>query len=184
MREGKRLILLYFKSNFIIIALIFTLFLTNSCDFAPRKYAEIIRMNADLYGIEAALIFAICETESHFNTQAESPKGALGIMQIMPKTGEWIASQMGITEYKNSDLFDAELNIRFGSWYLSYLMSRFDESWQIVAAYNAGEGTVKGWIDSGIDEIDDIPISETVFYVRRVQRARSRYRRKKYAAFD
>ena len=184
MRQGKSLILFYFKSTFIIITLIFTLFLSNSCDFGPKKYEEIIKVNAREYSLEPAIIFAVAEVESHFNPQAKSKKGAIGIMQIMPETGAWIATSLGIEGYQDSDLQDAEINIRFGTWYLSYLLSRFEESWQGLAAYNAGEGKVRGWIEEGVDSIDMIPLSETLSYVKKVEAAISRYRRKKYAAFD
>ena len=184
MRQGKSLILFYFKSTFIIITLILTLFLSNSCDFGPKKYAEIIKVNAREYSLEPAIIFAVCESESHFTPRATSSKGALGIMQIMPETGAWIATSLGIEGYQDSDLLNAEINIRFGCWYLSYLLSRFDERWQGIAAYNAGEGTVRSWLVAGIDKMDLIPITETAAYVKNVENAISRYRRKKYAAFD
>ena len=105
-------------------------------------------------------------------------------MQIMPDTGEWVASVLEVEGFRESDLQDAEINIRFGTWYLSYLLSRFEERWQGLAAYNAGEGKVRGWIEEGIDSIDMIPLSETLSYVKKVEAAISRYRRKKYAAFD
>ena len=184
MSESKNPILFDFKSTFIIITLISALILSNSCNFAPKKYADTIRTYAGEYCLDPALIFSICEVESHFNPQAVSEKGAIGIMQIMPQTGEWIASSLGIKGFQKDDLLKAKINIRFGCWYLSYLMTCFSEYWQWIAAYNAGEGTVRGWLDAGIDKADLIPISETASYVKSVENAISRYHRKKYAAFD
>ena len=129
------------------------------------------------------MVFAVAEVESHFNPQAVSAVGAIGIMQIMPSTGEWIASVLCVPDYNVDDLFDPELNLRFGTFYLSYLFSVFSEEWQIIASYNAGEGVVRGWIDENVT-FDSIPYHETLDYVRKVKRALSRYRRKKYAAFD
>ena len=149
------------------------LFCTFSCCFSSKRYAKSICEYAAEYGVLPALVFAICETESHFDPRAVSPVGAVGLMQIMPSTGEWIASRLGI-DYESDMLFDPLLNLRFGTFYLSYLSASFSEKWQVVAAYNAGEGVVRGWIEEGITETT-IPYRETFVYVRRVNRVLARY---------
>ena len=104
-------------------------------------------------------------------------------MQIMPKTGEWIAELLGVSEFQKEDLFDPDLNIRFGCCYLAYLSDLFSEEWQIVASYNAGEGQVKEWVAEGISQ-DTIPFAETKGYCRKVFKAKAYYKHKKFVGFD
>ena len=120
----------------------------------------------------------MCETESHFNSRAKSSAGAVGIMQIMPDTAKWIALSIGIADFDTDDLYDPNVNIRFGVWYLSYLYSVFAESWQVFAAYNAGETVVKDWVKQGISKKEDIPYAETASYVEKIERSIGRYRKK------
>ncbi|HAE88850.1 MAG TPA: lytic transglycosylase [Clostridiales bacterium] len=136
------------------------------------------------YGVKSSVVFAVAEVESHFNPKAKSKVGAIGIMQLMPKTASWIAQNLSIEEFKEEDLYDAQTNIRFGVWYLSYLYIVFEEDWQVFAAYNAGEGAVKDWIEDKNFKKEDIPYSETAFYVKKVERAVKRYAKKNFAAFD
>ena len=184
MPNRKSVILFYFKAIIVIIVAIFSVIPIYSCDIGARKYADIIQRYSREYEVDPELVFAVIETESHYNPRAVSPVGALGIMQIMPQTGSWIATCLSIENYNEELLFDPEVNIRFGTWYLSYLTSVFDENWQIVCAYNAGEGCVKRWIeDEGVTR-ESIPIAETAEYLAKVERAQSYYRRKKYASFN
>ena len=172
----------YFKTIFIIIILIFALF---SCDIGARRFADSINLSAREFSVKPELLFAVAETESHFNATAKSKAGAIGLMQIMPKTGEWIADLLSIKNYSESDLYDPKINIRFASYYLAYLSSVFSEEWQVIAAYNAGEGAVKEWIEGkGVLSPEEIPYLETKEYVKRVKRAIRYYKDKKFVAFD
>ena len=173
----------YFKTTFIIITLIIAIFCCFACDSWARRYAESIRESAVIYGLDPGLLFAIADVESGFDPNAVSSAGAIGIMQIMPKTGEWIATCLLIENYSNDLLLDPSLNICFGAFYLSYLFDRFDEVWQVVAAYNAGEGIVKEWVKSGLS-CEEIPYLETNRYVQRVEKAFRYYQGKKFVAFD
>ena len=148
-----------------------------------RKYADLIREYAAINSLDPAMVFAIVSVESHFNERARSTKGAIGLMQLMPKTAGWIAECLQVSKYNTDDLFDPRCNIAFGTFYLRYLFDRFPEDWQAFAAYNAGEGVVSAWLKEGIDE-KEIPYSETRNYVKKVQRAICYYRGKKYVAFD
>ena len=103
-------------------------------------------------------------------------------MQILPSTGEWIAEKLGVKDYRDDSLYDPELNIWFGVYYLSYLYGRFSSDTWVFAAYNAGEGNVSEWISAGL-EAEDIPFSETRSYVKKVRRAAQRYRNKKMLSF-
>ena len=105
-------------------------------------------------------------------------------MQIMSETGRWIAECLSVCDYSEEDLFDPALNIRFGAFYLSRLLLSFDARWLSLAAYNAGEGKVRDWIDGGIDSLESIPYKETRIYVRRVERAINYYKDKKFVCFN
>ena len=88
------------------------------------------------------MIFA----ESHFRDQT-SHAGAKGLMQLMPDTADFIAQKSGGTAFEQQDLATPQVNIAYGSWYLRYLLDRYDGSEPLaLAAYNAGHGTVDGWL--------------------------------------
>jgi soluble lytic murein transglycosylase-like protein len=124
-------------------------------------YASEIASASMAWGVESALIRAVIHAESAFNPNAVSPKGAQGLMQLMPQT----ASRFGVT-----DSFDPEQNINGGTRYLAWLLTRFDGNERLaVAAYNAGEGAV--------DRHEGVPpYQETRSYVDRVERLVGVYR--------
>lgn len=128
-------------------------------------YRKIVLENSDNYSVEPELIYAIMSSESSFNEKAVSGAGAVGLMQVMPSTAEWIVG----SPVSSLDLYDPKLNIKAGVMYLAYLESQFSESWQVLAAYNAGETKVKEWLEAGIGK-NDIPYSETKNYIIRVER--------------
>lgn len=117
------------------------------------------------YGVDESLIFAVIKAESNFNKRAVSPKGARGLMQIMPSTALFAAENMGIEEIMPDD---AGQNISMGAWYLAYLAEKFGDERAVIAAYNAGENTVSGWLARGAMP-DDIPYAETKNYVGKVE---------------
>lgn len=127
-------------------------------------------------------MISVMKTESKFSPQARSAKGALGLMQMMPDTGAWVADQLDISDYKTSRLLDADLNIRFGVWYLASLNREFKGNEVLMlAAYNAGRGNVKEWAQQyrwteEFHQIEQIPFQETREYVRKVLRDREQYR--------
>lgn len=137
----------------------------------PLQYQEIVEKYADEYGVPAPIVFAVIKTESSFIQDAVSSAGAIGLMQIMPQTFEWLQTKTGETLDINS-LYIADVNIRYGTFYLSWLKERFG-SWKTAwAAYNAGIGRVKSWLDdakySDGGELHNIPFGETKAYVERV----------------
>ena len=184
MQNNKKPLLFYFKSNFIIITIFFIIFSIYSCDQPVKRYIKIIHEYSADFGVKPTLVFAIADIESHFNARAKSDAGAIGIMQIMPETGKWIATRIGINDFSDNSLYDAKINLKIGIWYLSYLLSKFDEEWQAIAAYNAGEGRVQTWITTQSLSRDNIPFPETKAYVAKVEKAIVRYSKKKYAAFN
>ncbi len=140
----------------------------------PIHFKETVYHYSEVNKIDPLLVSAIIRVESKFNPQALSQKGAIGLMQIMPSTGEWAAEQMGIQEFESSLLHDPEMNIRIGTWYISSLQKEFEgDMFLVIAAYNGGRGKVKQWLeqeiwDGGEETISNIPFPETRQFVRKV----------------
>lgn len=103
-----------------------------------RKLAAAIVREATASGLDPLLLVALIRCESSFDLQARSPAGALGLMQVMPETGKWVASQRGIRLRKATHLYDSELNLEIGSAYLASLLRRFGNLETALLAYNAG----------------------------------------------
>lgn len=146
----------------------------------PLGYRDVIEQNAELYDVDPYLVMAVINTESGFDKNALSHKGARGLMQVLPDTSIWIAEQIGLPYQDADELCTPVNNIRIGTWYLAYLSDKYENVNQVLAAYNAGEGHVDQWLEEGI-EIDDkhyeeIPFSETVHYIRKINSQRKTYR--------
>ncbi len=145
----------------------FSVFKVSSRPVAGRNlyrnvYNEMIGEASSSHGLPQSLIKAVIHAESAFNPKAISPKGARGLMQIMPQTG----AELGLTNF-----FDPLENIRAGSKYLAFLLEKFNGNLVLaVAAYNAGPGAVEEY--KGIP-----PYAETRSYVRRVLDLKRRYER-------
>ena len=112
----------------------------------PLDYGDIVRAHAAENRLDSALVAAVIYEESRFRPHARSKVGAMGLMQIQPVTGETIARRTGGTSFRVSDLYDPEINIRYGSWYLRELIDKYGDERLALAAYNAGETTVDGWL--------------------------------------
>ena len=133
----------------------------------PLKYAENVKNNAARYNLDESLVFAVIKAESGFDKDKVSSKGAVGLMQIMPETAEYVSKEF--FSGRKFDLTNPGDNIELGCFYLAYLAEKFDNRTEILAAYNAGEGNVKMWLSEhdGRLSADDIPFPETKKYVRR-----------------
>ena len=145
----------------------------------PLKYKEVIYKYADYYDLERALIFSVVKTESSFDETAKSKAGALGLMQITPDTGKYIAGKLGVESY---DLLDVETNINFGCFYIKYLYIRFKNIDTAMIAYNAGEGNVALWLinpEYSLDgkTIKDVPFPETAGYIKKIRENFSKYKK-------
>lgn len=142
--------------------------------FYPYPYENIVDKYAKQYNMDASLAAGIILTESGFAPKAKSHRGAIGLMQIMPETGEWIARSINDKNYSTAKLYDPETNIHYGMWYLSFLMKEFNNNEILVAAaYNAGHGQIEEWRriykwDSSFNDYDKIPFKETRDYVHKV----------------
>jgi soluble lytic murein transglycosylase len=140
----------------------------------PLDYVKPITVHADMNGIDPFLVAAIIRVESGYRHDARSSKGARGLMQIMPETGEWAARQLRIDGYSEDLLMEPDTNIMIGAWYYRYLLEAFnDEAVIALAAYNGGPSNVERWLSNGTwsgrtEDIGDIPYPETARYVQRV----------------
>ncbi|HHV62453.1 MAG TPA: lytic transglycosylase domain-containing protein [Firmicutes bacterium] len=149
----------------------------------PVHYRDLVLKYAAENNIDPILLAAVIRTESHFCPSARSRRGALGLMQIMPETGRWVACELGMRDFNDNMLYDPETNIRIGSWYLASLAKEFGGDVTVVlAAYNAGRGNVRGWLEGNrwtgrLEHLDSVPFPETRTYVRRVLHVYKWYRR-------
>lgn len=131
--------------------------------------------------VDPFLIAAIIKNESNFNHKAVSKVGAVGLMQIMTDTGRWIAEQMGLEGYKDTDLYQTRTNIRMGCWYLGELDHEFKHNLALVMiAYNAGRGQTRAWMqqygwDDNFNDLKAIPFPDTREYVAKVLQDRDKY---------
>jgi soluble lytic murein transglycosylase len=139
----------------------------------PLHYSEYVRAHAQENKLDPALLAAVIYQESKFDAGAKSKSGAIGLMQLTPATARGIAIRTGGSQFHTSDLYDAEINIRYGSWYLANLLHKYGSERLALAAYNAGQGNVDAWRAKGVA----IQFPETVAYVDRVERLQRVYRR-------
>ena len=145
----------------------------------PVKYkTEVVKASVE-FGLDEFLIFSMIKTESGFNEKAVSDKGAIGLMQITEKTGEYIAEKLGVEDY---DLKNAEDNIYFGCYYVKYLITRFKDLNVALCAYNAGEGNVSLWLlderySSDGETLKEVPFKETKEYVDRINKTLIKYKK-------
>ncbi len=141
--------------------------------FYPLAYWDSVETICQKYGIDPFLILSVMREESMFNPNAKSIAGAVGLMQLIPKTALWLDSNLQLGIKNTSQIFEIKNNISLGTYYLSILMKEFGSNAYVIAAYNAGEERVRKWSQKGnyksIDEfIEDIPYYETRNYVKKV----------------
>ena len=139
----------------------------------PLEYEPVVRGHARNYRLEPALLAAVIYEESRFRADARSPSGAIGLMQLMPDTARGIALRTGGSRFRLADLYDPEINVRYGAWYLRHLLDKYGDLPTALAAYNAGQRTVDEWRRIG----RGIAFRETRGYVRAVLETREVYAR-------
>ena len=139
----------------------------------PLRYEELITGHAENYRLEPQLLAAVIYQESKFDADARSASGAVGLMQLLPETGQGIADRTGGEEWRPEDLLNPELNIRYGSWYLRHLLDKYGDEELALAAYNAGQANVDRWRERGVG----IQFPETQHYVERIAELKRMYAR-------
>lgn len=147
----------------------------------PVAYTEWIAQYANEFELDPYLVQSVMRCESSNDPAVVSDAGAIGLMQIMPDTGTWIAHKLDLdATYTVDQLYDPETSIRFGCWYLNFLQGRFDKDvMEMVAAYNAGHGSVEDWLAdprfSANGKLTSIPFEQTARYYEKVMTAYEKY---------
>jgi soluble lytic murein transglycosylase len=137
----------------------------------PLSYEQIIRGHARNYDLDPALLAAVIYRESKFDAGARSSSGAIGLMQLLPETAKGIALHTGGSRFMVSDLYNPEINVRYGAFYLRRLLTKYDDTRLALAAYNAGQANVDDWRANG----EGIVFPETREYVDSVLETRDVY---------
>lgn len=147
----------------------------------PNQYDAYVQQYSKEYNLDENLVYAVIKAESNFNPDAESRVGAMGLMQIMPETFEWLQNYAdGYVQYDTLSLFEPEINIKYGCIFLQFLLERYSSESTAVAAYNAGFGAVDRWLLDSEYSTDGetlyyIPYPETSAYVEKVENAKYYY---------
>lgn len=163
----KKIIALIIVAALLLVAAIFI------CEIISfKKYSKSAEKYACIYGVEKELVLAVIKTESSFNENALSKKGAVGLMQLLPSTADYIAKRVGYNGVIN--LYDKDVNVNLGTAYLKYLLDKFGNVKYALMAYNAGEGRVNKWLKEGL--VEPVPYKETDLYVKKVLKWRKIYK--------
>lgn len=149
----------------------------------PMKYTSSVSAYSGEFEVPEMLVYAVIKTESSYNENAESNVGARGLMQIMEETFDWIKFRLGDDDSVTfDDMYNAETNIRYGTYLLGYLLNYFEGETDVaMAAYHAGVGNVTSWLEDNEYSDDgktlkEIPISDTAHYVDKINNALAIYK--------
>ncbi len=145
----------------------------------PRGYAPMIEEQSAKAGVDTMLLYAVVRCESGFDPEAVSSVGARGLMQLTEDTFDWVCWRLG-EERSYDEAFDPEINLRFGTYLLAYLLDRFQDEATALAAYHAGSGIVGQWLlderySSDQKTLHTIPYEDTARYVPRVLKTKEIY---------
>lgn len=140
----------------------------------PVDYIQYVERYSNEYNVPEYIILAVINVESEFNKDAISSAGAIGLMQMLPDTFTWLSSFEHLNENLTvNDIYDPEVSIRYGTYYLRYLFEKFHNWDTVFAAYNGGEGNVAKWLNdpaysNGDGTLKSIPFPETARYVQKI----------------
>lgn len=147
----------------------------------PRAFEQEVTTFSKEYNVDPLLIWAVMRTESTYRADVLSHSGAIGLMQIMPATGQDIAGRLKVT-VTDEDLKKPEVNVRFGAYYIGAMIRQFEGDWdRALAAYNGGPGNVRKWSrDPFVKKQEDfptvIPYEESREYITKVMDAYHHYK--------
>lgn len=150
----------------------------------PTDYEEYVLKYSEEFEVDPVLIFSVIKVESNFQPRATSNVGARGLMQLMSDAYDWVKFRLDDDSESFEDMYDPEINIKYGSYYLSFLMERYDGSIDLTAAaYHCGMGLVDSWLEDGTIsaenfDVNDIPEEndQTSHYVNKINDAYSAYK--------
>lgn len=158
---------------FILIILFFIFVIKGFINYIlPIEYENIIEKYSNEYNLEKELIFSIINAESRFNKDAVSSKGAVGLMQVMPDTAIWMVQKAYFEDFHIDSLYEPDVNIKIGCFYLNYLLKKHNNETLAIASYNAGSTNVSRWINDekysdGV-RLHTIPFNETDKYIKKI----------------
>ena len=164
----------FLVKTFLLICIFLVVIYCGLCVYFPVKHLDIINKYSEEYNLEPALVCAVIKTESSFNENAESSKGARGLMQLMPATIDWAVTKIPIENFSYMDIEKPDVNIKIGCWILNFLNKELKDEKLTIAAYNAGIGNVQKWLENSDYSLDgenlhSIPYGETAKYVEKVE---------------
>lgn len=184
MRENRNINKLKLISLLLILFVILGIIIVNMGRLVvetiyPRQYDELVEENASAFDIDEALLYAVIKTESGFDKDAVSSVGAKGLTQITPDTFIWLQTKTG-EDYEEDALFEPEISVYYGAYFLNMLLDEFDNIETALAAYHAGRGIVNEWLEDpelSLDGVvlEKIPYEDTAGYVKKVMKNIERY---------
>ena len=143
----------------------------------PDEHYDIVLKYSAEYSVPKELVFAVIKVESDFDSNAVSSAGAVCLMQMLPSTYKWLTTILG-EEFSEKNLYDPQTNIKYGTYYLSYLYSRFGSWEKALIAYNWGEGNFSNFLeneDYTEGDYNSIPVGQTKHYVKKVMHHWKKY---------
>lgn len=146
----------------------------------PIPFRDTLQTNARNNQLDEAWVYGLIRQESRFMTDAKSPVGAMGLMQLMPATASWVAKQVGMKNFSSSRALDVPVNLNLGTFYLQHVLADLGHPVLATAAYNAGPGRARRWRAEtpleGAIYAETIPFTETRDYVKKVMANKWYYR--------
>lgn len=176
-----KLILLLLIISVILIIIIVNAVKLGVQTIYPRQYVKLVEESAEHFEINESLLYALIKTESGFDKNAVSSVGAKGLTQITPDTFSWLQTKTG-EKYEEDALFDPEISVYYGAYFLDMLLEEFGDTETALAAYHAGRGKVNEWLsDPRIspdgETLENIPFEDTAGYVERVIKNTEKYKK-------
>ncbi|MDR0246984.1 MAG: lytic transglycosylase domain-containing protein [Burkholderiales bacterium] len=172
--------------------------MTTSVELAlryPRPFPEAFQRAGATHGVDENWLYAVARQESRFVPDIVSSAGAIGLMQLMPRTAHWVAKQRGMADYRIDYLNDAAVNADFGAFYLRHCLDGLDGSLALAAtAYNAGPSRARAWRAKAVVKggaamegdiwVESIPFDETRDYVKKVLTNAKMYAQQRQKTFS
>ena len=150
----------------------------------PLPYRDVLEKYSKEHGVDPFITAGLIRQESEFDARVISHSNAYGLMQLLPSTGRELGSRLGVGKVGTAELFNPQVNVRLGTFYVKNLLGTFGNEWErTLASYNAGMGRVKGWLSGApafrepAEWVETIPFTETRGYVQSVLRNADFYRR-------
>lgn len=178
MKIWKKILITIVALSLLCLSLFFGAIAYGGKNYSLNYLEEIQKYSAE-YRVDPKVVLAIMKVESDFNPNAESHANAKGLMQIVPETAKHVAKLLQV-DVNTVDLNDPETSVKFGTYYLRYLMNNYNELNTVYAAYNGGLGNVNNWLkdekySTNGTTLHNIPVEETKNYVVKVNKALKAY---------